>query len=891
LAGYGGTLTVSTSTISGNSATDGGGIYNNAALTVVNSTISGNTASSTSGYGELGGGIYNDFDGVATLSNSTISGNSAAALGGGLFNWGTDTLSNVTIAANSSDQFGGGIYQYSGFGATTIVNTIVAKNTATDGDPDIDGPIVSTSTSNLVGDGTGMTGIANGSGGNQVGTSGSPIDPLLGPLQNNGGTTQTMALGSGSPAINAGGAVTTLASSVSVTATTFATSTVTNYAAIASSPGTFVIQIDSEQILITGYNSSDSTVTVVRGYNGTTAAAHAAGAGVVLPYDQIGVARVGAPDLGASEYHASPIIITLGTTSAVYPAGSGPTLIAPTATASAGANGLASSKLTVQIGSAGGTDVVTVVAGGSLTITGNQLFLSGVWIANFAAGAGSSPLVVQFNGAATTATVQVVLQHVAFYNTNPSPALYNRTATFTLADSKGVASTPVTETIQVVDLPPAIGNLGPTVTYSAGSGATLVAAGATITPSSIGLASSKLTVQIGSSGSADVVTIVVGGGVTISGNTLSYNGTAIGTFTAGAGSSPLLVQFNAAATAAAVQAVIDHVAFYNTSSSPSVYDRTLTFTLVDSKGTSSTPTSETIHFVDNPPALGGIGSSVSYTAGSGATLVASSATVTVGSLGVADAKLTVSIGSSGGADVVTIVAGGGVTISGSTLSYNGTAIANFVAGAGSSPLVVQFFASATTAAVQAVIERVAFYNTNASPSIYDRSLAFTLADSKGVASSPVTETVHFVAAPPVIGNLGSTINYAPGSGPTTVASGATVTAGTNGLAGSKLTVSLGSAGSADMVTIVAGGGVTLSGSQVLYNGTVIGNFVAGSGSNPLIVQFNGAATAAAVQAVVDGVAYYNTNPSMSVYDRTISFTLADSKGNSAAAVSKTIHVT
>jgi hypothetical protein len=54
----------------------------------------------------------------------------------------------------------------------------------------------------LIGDASGSTGITNGVSGNLVGGNGNPvIDPCLGPLQNNGGPTQTMALLPGSPAI------------------------------------------------------------------------------------------------------------------------------------------------------------------------------------------------------------------------------------------------------------------------------------------------------------------------------------------------------------------------------------------------------------------------------------------------------------------------------------------------------------------------------------------------------------------------------------------------------------------------------------------------------------------------------------------------------------------
>jgi hypothetical protein len=57
---------------------------------------------------------------------------------------------------------------------------------------------------NLIGDGTGMTGLSNGVNGNLVGSAAAPLDPLLGPLQDNGGPTKTHALLAGSPALNAG---------------------------------------------------------------------------------------------------------------------------------------------------------------------------------------------------------------------------------------------------------------------------------------------------------------------------------------------------------------------------------------------------------------------------------------------------------------------------------------------------------------------------------------------------------------------------------------------------------------------------------------------------------------------------------------------------------------
>jgi hypothetical protein len=188
-------VTLTSSTLSGNSASvEGGGIFNavNGMVTVTASTLSGNSASS------LGGGIYSDSSTVI-LANSTLSGNSAT-YGGGIYNSGLDstlTVTSCTLSGNSASSLGGGIY--SGAGLIALRNTILAGNTAPTG-PDVDG-ILNSQGHNLIGDGSGGSGFVAT---DLVGTSASPVDPKLGPLQDNGGPTQTMALLPGSPAIGAG---------------------------------------------------------------------------------------------------------------------------------------------------------------------------------------------------------------------------------------------------------------------------------------------------------------------------------------------------------------------------------------------------------------------------------------------------------------------------------------------------------------------------------------------------------------------------------------------------------------------------------------------------------------------------------------------------------------
>ena len=196
--GYGGaisnagTLTVTDSTVNGNRSFPGGGIYNyrGGALTISNSTFSGNT--STNG---AGGGVASTQTGsTLTITASTFYDNTAPEGGGGGIytgGGGLSTITNATIAGNNA-KLGGGIYNS---GTTNLLNTIVAGNTASSQGHDAYGPITSQG-NNLIGNISGATGF--------LGSDLLNRDPLLGPLQNNGGPTNTRALLPGSPAVDAG---------------------------------------------------------------------------------------------------------------------------------------------------------------------------------------------------------------------------------------------------------------------------------------------------------------------------------------------------------------------------------------------------------------------------------------------------------------------------------------------------------------------------------------------------------------------------------------------------------------------------------------------------------------------------------------------------------------
>ena len=167
-------------TIDGNTATaGGGGIYNEATASLAGVTISGNGAAT-------GAGIYNaGFVGTTLfLTNVTISDNQATVQGGGIFTEGGVDLTNVTLSRNRAPAGQGGGIARSGSGAAQFKNTIVSGNT---------------------GDNCSFAPIPLGNNIDDDGSCGFTLaDPMIGPLQDNGGPTATHALPFGSPAIDAG---------------------------------------------------------------------------------------------------------------------------------------------------------------------------------------------------------------------------------------------------------------------------------------------------------------------------------------------------------------------------------------------------------------------------------------------------------------------------------------------------------------------------------------------------------------------------------------------------------------------------------------------------------------------------------------------------------------
>jgi len=185
----------------------GGGIENNGSLVISGTTLTANTA------GLQGGGIWQDSlagGAVFTATNSTFSGNVAGRDGGGIYiDAGRAVLLNTTIAGNQVfvplgtvyTGLGGGVH-LTGTATLSLKNTLLGYNTHRYGinlpEPDDCRGTLNSLGYNLVQTtiNCALSGTTSGNVTNQ--------DPLLGPLAYNGGATQTRALLSGSPAIDAG---------------------------------------------------------------------------------------------------------------------------------------------------------------------------------------------------------------------------------------------------------------------------------------------------------------------------------------------------------------------------------------------------------------------------------------------------------------------------------------------------------------------------------------------------------------------------------------------------------------------------------------------------------------------------------------------------------------
>ena len=403
----------------------GGGIFNNsgAYLTITNSTLSGNTAQGGTG------GATNKPNGSAR------DGALGQGYGGAIFNRnGTVVLSNATVSGNTAADGGRGLFLLSdgsGNTANAAINNSILGQT--------DNSVSDFATALIGGGNSPASSGSNNVISNQTDFGGTAIsaDPLIGLLAGNGGPTQTMGLLGGSPAIGAAAPLTSLAADVSDTTTT--TLTVNDATSLAVGEA---VKIDNEIVLVTAI--AGTAITVERGQMSTTAATHSNGTALTLATDQRGVARSGTNiDIGAFEGHFA-LLATAGTIT--YSANDPATAIDTGITISDTESPTLSTATVTITNFVSGEDLLAFTNDGSTMGNISGSFNSGTGVLTLASSSAT----------ATLAEWQAALRSVTYANTSATPSTTPRSVDFVVNDGT-VDSNILTSTVNI-NIPAIIGD-------------------------------------------------------------------------------------------------------------------------------------------------------------------------------------------------------------------------------------------------------------------------------------------------------------------------------------------------------------------------------------------------------------------------------------------------
>jgi hypothetical protein len=301
-------------------------------------------------------------------------------------------------------------------------------------------------------------------------------------------------------------------------------------------------------------------------------------------------------------------------------------------------------------------------------------------------------------------------------------------------------------------------------------------------------------------------------------------------------------------------------------------------------------------FANAAPSIGNVSTSVTYVENAPPQLLAPDATVTdADNLNFARGALTVTLSGAQPGDQLSIVAGNGISLSDDVVTLGDKVLGTYSGGDGT-PLVINLSAVATASDVQSLVQRIGFTTAGDRPLTTGRSATFGLSDGDGgsTASTAVSIAVAAVNDAPTL-NMSTAINYYEDNPPVTLSAGPTVTdPDSDDFDEAVLTVANTNGDTDDVLAIgssvTASGVVTLSGSDVLLNGVTVGQFSGGTGTTPLTVTFNSAATVQTALAVIRNVTFRTRSDEPEAYVRSVRFQLTDGDGGTSNAITKSVTV-
>ncbi len=391
-----------------------------------------------------------------------------------------------------------------------------------------------------------------------------------------------------------------------------------------------------------------------------------------------------------------------------------------------------------------------------ISVTGNRVLYGGVQIGTFVGGTGVTPLTILFNSNSTLTAVRYLLRDITFRT--QSTSLLPRTVSVTLDNGSGPGqpATRQLNILQAANVAPVIGTGTPSALNVQPGNTALIDDTLTLTDNdSFNFAGGVLTVKIATNASTSTDRIEIKnqgsgtGQIGFSGSTIKYQGTTIGTLSGGTTSRT--ITFTAAATPAAVQALLRTITFRTTSTSAPLGTRSVQLQMSDGDGGTSLVFTKLINVVkkNQAPVIGGITATIPiFHLGKAPVIVEPSATITDadtsnfngGSLTV---KVTTNLNTfdklrvrNQGSNI------GQIAISGNTtVLYGGIAIGTISGGLNGVPLVITLNSNANAAAVRALTRNITFETAGTNPSLLQRTISFQLNDGLGGISTAVSKFV------------------------------------------------------------------------------------------------------------------------------------------------------
>jgi len=382
--------------------------------------------------------------------------------------------------------------------------------------------------------------------------------------------------------------------------------------------------------------------------------------------------------------------------------------------------------------------VITVADPGRTTMSTANItignFVAGQDVIGFVPNAGTmgnivvssnSGGVLQLASAGSTATLvqwQTALRAITYLNSSDNPTTTTRNVTFVVDDGNASnhLSNTLSTTVQItaVNDPPVLAAIeGTTVTYNALAPATAITSALTVSDvDNTNLASATVKISAGYQSGFDQLTF-------------TNTATITGSFNAGTGTLTL----TGSDTLTNYQAALRAVKFQNTSGTPTIGTRTMTFQVNDGSAAnnlSNQPTRTVTVSNGTPPAIANIpGTLLAYTEKDPATIIASAITITDSdSTNLGSARIQITGGYTTGQDRLSFTNSAGVTslfdATTGTLTLTGVK---------------------SVAAYQTLLQSVSYQNMSYAPSVVTRTISFTVTDSTGNASNIATRNVSVTA--------------------------------------------------------------------------------------------------------------------------------------------------